>query len=508
MTENPILDGPVCVPEEKHEYTLTESITAIVCIVLGYFYLRCVAVNGGHGIGGGIFFTLFSLTGFFALKKSGRKFSRFGIFLFVMSLVFAAELFITANEYARFASGFSSLVSSALFFYCTSFGIEKVGHLFGADLTGAAVKRPFEKYFSVFPASVSAVKGKNSEKRTKSIGYIITGLIFAIPAFLVILFLLMSADERMEKTMDSIFSSLIVPDEFISRLITFGFSLFIACGLFSMIFSAIICNKTADEHELEKQASADAYAKIHGLILYTAVVPICLIYIIFFALQADYFMNAFIGYLPDGISYSEYARRGFFELCMTAVINAGIIIIINGLCLKTEDGKKPKALRFFTVFLSVSTVLLVATALSKMVLYISKFGWTQKRIYASILMIALALVFIGVIIKQFMPDFDLSLTAFVITAVMMSVFSFANVDSFIVRENYRLYNNGAITDFDRFDLNALSCDAVPALNRIYADDNNLEAGNAVFDILSSRNLYSLNDSLMTVIAENCAFPKD
>ena len=85
-----------------------------------------------------------------------------------------------------------------------------------------------------------------------------------------------------------------------------GFSLFIACGLFSMIFSAIICNKTADEHELEKQASADAYAKIHGLILYTAVVPICLIYIIFFALQADYFMNAFIGYLPDGISYSEY----------------------------------------------------------------------------------------------------------------------------------------------------------------------------------------------------------
>ena len=91
---------------------------------------------------------------------------------------------------------------------------------------------------------------------------------------------------------------------------------------------------------------------------------------------------------------------------------------------------------------------------------------------------------------------------------MMSVFSFANVDSFIVRENYRLYNNGTITDFDRFDLNDLSCDAVPALSRIYADDNNLEAGKAIFDILCSRNLYSLNDSLMTVIAKNCAFPKD
>ena len=50
MTENPMLDGPVCVPEKKHEYTLTESLTAIVCIVLGYFYLRCVAVNGGHGL--------------------------------------------------------------------------------------------------------------------------------------------------------------------------------------------------------------------------------------------------------------------------------------------------------------------------------------------------------------------------------------------------------------------------------------------------------------------------
>ena len=123
-------------------------------------------------------------------------------------------------------------------------------------------------------------------------------------------------------------------------------------------------------------------------------------------------------------------------------------------------------------------------------------------------MIGLAIVFIGVIIKQFLPKFDLSLTAFVITAVMMSVFSFANVDSFIVRENYRLYTSGAIADFDRFDLSELSCDAVPALSRIYADDNNLEAGKAVYDILYYRNHYSLNDSLMTVIAENCEYPKD
>ena len=502
MNEDITLNGSVFISSEKHEYTLTESVTAIACIILGYFYLRCVVINGGHGIGGGIFFTAFSLMGFFALKKSGRKFSRFGIFLFAMSLVFAAELFITANEYARFASGFSSLISSALFFYCTSFGMEKVGHLFGADLTGAAVKRPFEKYFSVFPASVSAVKGKNSEKRARSMGYILIGLVFAVPAFLVILFLLMSADERMEKAMNSIFSSLIVPDEFVSRLITFGFSLFIACGLFSMIFSAISCNKTSDEHELEKQASADAYAKIHGLILYTAVLPICLIYIVFFALQADYFMNAFMGCLPDGISYSEYARRGFFELCMTAVINAGIIIIINGLCLKTEDGKQPKALRAFTVFLSASTVLLVVTALSKMALYIGEYGWTRKRIYASILMIGLALVFIGVIIKQFVPKFDLSLTAFVITAVMMSVFSFANVDGFIVRENFRLYISETITDFDRYDLNELSCDAVPALRRICEDNNNPEAEKAIYDILQYRSHYTLNDSLMTVIAEN------
>lgn len=460
-------------PEIKKpkEYTLTEKICSFICIILGYFWLDKVLLGRGFSTGAAIFCIALSLTAFFAMKKSGAKMNRFVIFLFAMSLIFGGNLFITANEYAKFASGFSSVTATAMFLLCTSCGYAKPQPYMGLDLMNAVLKRPFEGYSEALPAAVSVTRGIKG-KNLKNAKYIALGLLFALPATAVITILLSLADERMESLVAGIFGFEFLPADMFSHIIIFVFSLLISCGIFSMIFSAIRSRKTAEEANFLKSTFAETCGKANGLLVYSAVTPICLIYVIFFFLQADYFLGGFMGNLPKGQSFSEYARRGFFELCAVAVINAAIILIINGICEK-QNGR-PKALKFFTIFMSASTVLLVTTAMSKMVMYIGEYGYTQKRIYASILMIALAIMFIFVIVKQVWERFNLSMTAFVLTTAMLCIFSFANVDSFIVNENYRLYTSGKIAEFGVAYYN-ISADAFPALDRLARDENFKEA---------------------------------
>lgn len=463
--------------KKPKEYSLTEKICSFICIILGYFWLDTVLLHGGRSTGGALFCIALSLTAFFSMKKSGAAMNRFVIFLFAMSLIFGGNLFITANEYAKFASGFSSVTATAMFLLCSSCGYTKPQPYMGLDLMNAVLKRPFESYSETLPAAVSVTRGIKGNN-LKNAKYIVWGLLFALPATAVITILLSMADSRMESLVNSIFDFEFIPEEMFSHIVTFVFSLLISCGIFSLIFSAIRSRKTAGEANFLKSTFAETCGKTNGLLVYSAVTPICLIYVIFFFLQADYFLGGFMGNLPDGQSFSEYARRGFFELCAVAVINAAIILIINGICEK-QNGR-PKALKFFTIFLSASTVLLVATAMSKMVMYINEYGYTQKRIYASILMIALAILFVFVIVKQVCEQFNLSMTAFVLTTAMLCVFSFANVDSFIVNENYRLYKSGKIAEFGvtYYDISA---DAIPALDRLARDENFKEAKNIIIE---------------------------
>ena len=58
----------------------------------------------------------------------------------------------------------------------------------------------------------------------------------------------------------------------------------------------------------------DNAASIPRLSLYTVNSVICCFYILFIGIQAIYFIDILGGSLPADFTYSDYARRGFFEL--------------------------------------------------------------------------------------------------------------------------------------------------------------------------------------------------
>ena len=131
----------------------------------------------------------------------------------------------------------------------------------------------------------------------------------------------------------------------------------------------------------------------------TALFVLCAVYLLFISMQAKYLFGAFWGALPEGFSYSEYARQGFFELCRVAAIN--IVILLAANVMSRAQAAENCLLRVCNTALSALTLLLLATAAAKMALYIAAYGLTVKRVLASVFLVWMACVFVCVILRQF-----------------------------------------------------------------------------------------------------------
>ena len=172
------------------------------------------------------------------------------------------------------------------------------------------------------------------------------------------------------------------------------------CALFGILlgmylFGLYTASTDKEEHTritadgLDK--TARACRRLSAITVLCATVPILFLYAVFFVSQWQYYVSAFTGTLPENLSYAQYAREGFFQLCAVAVINLCMTAAAS-LLTRRKDEKPPVFLKIITVLYAAFTLVLIATAISKMILYIDTYGLTQKRVYTSVFMIAMAVV--------------------------------------------------------------------------------------------------------------------
>ena len=164
----------------------------------------------------------------------------------------------------------------------------------------------------------------------------------------------------------------------------------------------------------------------------TALFVLCAVYLLFISMQAKYLFGAFWGALPEGFSYSEYARQGFFELCRVAAIN--IVILLAANVMSRAQAAENCLLRVCNTALSALTLLLLATAAAKMALYIAAYGLTVKRVLASVFLVWMACVFVCVILRQFRT------VALVRVAVFLGAVLFALLCVLPVGDGISTYN--------------------------------------------------------------------
>lgn len=459
FSEQPESTQPTEPAAEKPPFcSVAESIFALIFLFTGYLFLKLFLFNS-CGIAAALFLlaTLVSSAVLAKLRKADG--SRFSKLYFVLAAVFAIGTGMSANGMIRFMSFCFAAVYYAMWAFALNnpewrgFG----GNAFHS-VTEAVCGVPTRNFTACPKAAFGLFRRKSG---AKNIGYAVLGLLLSLPVTIIVCVLLVSADDGFGDMLDKIIGGISLTEFWI-----FLFGLPISFLLFGIVYGAVSSRgRLRMEADLfEAKSERMRFAPSALICAFTA--PLCVIYVLFFFSQLSYFVSAFGGVLPEQFSAAEYARQGFFELCAVAVINLLVIAAINMFCRRT-DGKSTM-LKVLTVIFSVFTLILIATAESKMFLYIDRFGLTSKRVYTSWFMFILAAVFVVIIISRFKAFPAAKVGAAVITSAAL-LLGFCGADALIARYDASLIESGVMTEFPE----DISADAAPVIAQYINSENTM-----------------------------------
>ena len=307
-------------------------------------------------------------------------------------------------------------------------------------------------------------ENKSLEKAKK----VIKALLITIPIILVVLVLLMSADQIFEGLFDKIFinfSEILSINgivKLISRLSVILIT-FLLCGGF-------LVNLVKDHTMFNEDSRETKIAfKFENLTINMILTILNIIYLIFSFIQIT---NLFMNTSNDpNFNYSSYARQGFFQLMCVSFINFVILIIAN--INKTEKTKGQKIYnKIMSLLIIIFTIIIIISAIFRMNLYQEAFGYTYLRIFVDFVLITEILISIPIVIYLLGKKIDVLKYSIVIASFMFVVLNFMNIDNFIAEKNIdRYFENPENSNFDINYLRKLGTDATAQMTRLLKSDD-------------------------------------
>lgn len=269
---------------------------------------------------------------------------------------------------------------------------------------------PFASLGRFFGALGGAFAKKEADEKRRAVR---AGLFIGVMLALVVVPLLISADAAIRAVLEEVFRDIRLGPT-VLRII---FALVIAALFYSFIFHQAYEQKPHRAEPYEKRFNGAGVAAAMGVLLG--------IYAIFAAFQFTYLTG--LAGLPAELTYSEYAVQGFSELCFVAAINLAAF----ALCVTfTPDGK---SLRALMLALLAATVMLLASAMARLVMYIDVYGLTIYRILPFWFMLFL-FVLIGLCgAKLYVPKLKLLRLAAGTFAAFYFALSLLNLDAIVAK---------------------------------------------------------------------------
>lgn len=454
----------------KKVYDKVDRLFAIFSIVLGFLFIFLIgSVFFNFGIGATIFFIATLLTSYFYLYKKDIKIDTLHNVAFVFMILLSFTFTIYSNRLAL-GINFTVLISSLLYWIYSAGGKTRkhLGETF-AELIISWFAYPFMNFVAVF----SALFKKDKSQKQSNAKWIILGLIIALPIVCIVSYLLLMGDEMFNAMFSSIF------ENFISKIFEYLWyavlGLPIAMGIFSAWYTKYYEDKKRTLSINNSIKKNNNYINCHIApipLMYSIAIPLCVVYFLYLISQIAYLIS-FIAdnLLPKGFTIVDYARSGFFELCVVTVINIVVIALLLILT-KRPSNVIPMGLRIITTLMSVFTMLIIGTALYKMFMYINEYGYTSMRINTSIFMIFLLIIFVLIIAKQFFVNVKFFITTVVIAFAFLAGYNLMDVDAFIARENIRMFQQGQISWMGNSMVATLDDSAFEYIVPFAADKNN------------------------------------
>ncbi|MDC7278145.1 DUF4173 domain-containing protein [Butyrivibrio fibrisolvens] len=325
---------------------------------------------------------------------------------------------------------------------------------------------PFAHLLTPFFDMVQWFKGRGgdiSKEKKQVISAVVIGIICAIPMLVIVISLLSSADLVFNRMLEKIVESIHLPDNFEDIV---G----ITCTLLLAFLGAYLIPFVFDKGEIKIKARGEG--KANPIIAITFTTIIGLVYLVFCLIQVMFLFTGTLD-LPSGYTYAEYAHEGFYQLLTVCLIN----VVMVSVC--TREFKKSKALNWVLFVIGACTYIMIASSVTRMIMYIQVYNLTFLRLFVlwflAVLCIWLAFLMVTVLNRSF-PVFK----ACMITITVAYIgFVFANPDYQIAKYDLAVVKNHTYQEsyakIDEYDsvtyyiLNNLSTDAAPAL----VDDEHL-----------------------------------
>jgi hypothetical protein len=313
-----------------------------------------------------------------------------------------------------------------------------------AQVPFAAVARVAKQSASelmALPQSIGALRGRPT----------LRGALVAVPVAVVLVFLLSKADPVLDSVRDSLFGWL---DNWTidGHVILFAFLAFITLGAYGMAAGSVqqLAPSTPDK------PLNGGFGRTESRVVLGTVNAVLWLFVV---LQVFSFTRDPGGTAGTGLTYAEYARRGFAELSVAAAIVLGVILFME-VFRKKDDSPEKRTLELSAIF---AVLLVLASAFRRVLLYEAAYGYTTDRLIAQAYMVVLGLSFLflawdlsrGGVSRAF------GRRGMTLTLAAVTVFTFWNYQAWIVNENLERAREGK--ELDLAYLMTLSPAAFPAL---------------------------------------------
>ena len=459
--------------EPKYKFKTLDIIMLPVVFILAFLCIKYYNLNTGMvtlGLGATLYIVLYVISVLAYAKLKAVKFNSESIILSVLMILLAISFTVfynySLNIFMQIAMNFMLIYLPVTVF--NKLIKSETSALILYDYINALVFIPIHNATSFWICMFSKRGKSTSSTKTKYFLHIFLGLLIGTPFIMIVIFLLSSADAIFKNIFDHLFNFDINVPENIGTLI---WSLPMATYLYALIYGSSIEDNSKSFNIDKFNKTMDNAAFIPRLSLYTVNAVICCFYILFIGIQAIYFIDILGGSLPADFTYSEYARRGFFELLTVALINIVFIAVAKIFSVKNENNKY---LHIHIILNSILTLALISVDFAKMYLYISTYGLTTLRIIPSVFMIFLSFVFAFIIIGEFKKSFPVTKLSFYAGNILFVLLCLANIDAVVAGYNLNAYMNGNLPYYDIYDLRESDMAAMPVIYKAWKNSSDKE----------------------------------
>ena len=264
-------------------------------------------------------------------------------------------------------------------------------------------------------------KQEKREKKNIIKATILTGLIVII-----VLILLGTADSE--------FASLFL--DILDAIINLSLpSLVIRIGVIILLFfyiSSFFINILSKGNGLNEINNEEENNKKENLTINMILTILNIIYLIFCFTQIKQLLTV------EDIIYSEFARKGFFQLMLVTLINLLVILKATSKDLK-ETEKQEKYKKTMCIIMIIFTFILIILSFAKMNLYRTQYGDTRLRLLVNFTLLTETILLIPTSMYIINSKVNLARTYLIIITTMYCMINFVNIDNVIAKRNIQRF---------------------------------------------------------------------